>query len=153
MPSLEWEPRGRDKTHEGHKGQIWRVTSIKSERQEGWTSPGQWGGLAPMRGEKWWGKWGRRVNMVQTLCTHACKCENDTCWNYSRTWGQGGIKENGGGVNSSMIYLIYCKNFCKWHNVPQPSITVKVKKKKKRVLKADKGMWEGHSRHSKEHGP
>jgi hypothetical protein len=28
-------------------------------------------------------------------------------------------KENGGrGVNSSMIYLIYCKNFCKCHNVP-----------------------------------
>jgi hypothetical protein len=23
------------------------------------------------------------------------------------------------GVNSSMIYLIYCKNFCKCHNVPQ----------------------------------
>jgi hypothetical protein len=22
-------------------------------------------------------------------------------------------------VNSSMIYLIYCKNFCKCHNVPQ----------------------------------
>jgi hypothetical protein len=27
-------------------------------------------------------------------------------------------KENGGGVNSSMIHLIYCKNFCKFHNVP-----------------------------------
>jgi hypothetical protein len=26
---------------------------------------------------------------------------------------EGGIKENGGGVNSSMIY---CKNFCKCHN-------------------------------------
>jgi hypothetical protein len=24
------------------------------------------------------------------------------------------------GVNSSMIYLMYCKNFCKWHNVPHP---------------------------------
>jgi hypothetical protein len=22
------------------------------------------------------------------------------------------------GINSSMIYLIYCKNFCKCHNVP-----------------------------------
>jgi hypothetical protein len=30
--------------------------------------------------------------------------------------GEGGIKENGGGVNSSMIYLIYYKNFCKCHN-------------------------------------
>jgi hypothetical protein len=32
--------------------------------------------------------------------------------------GEGGIKENGGGVNSSLIYLIYCQNFCKCHNVP-----------------------------------
>jgi hypothetical protein len=31
-----------------------------------------------------------------------------------------GIKENGRGVNSTMIYLIHCKNFCKCHNVPQP---------------------------------
>jgi hypothetical protein len=29
------------------------------------------------------------------------------------------------GVNSSMIYLIHCKNFCKCHNVPSPSITIK----------------------------
>jgi hypothetical protein len=29
------------------------------------------------------------------------------------------------GVNSSMIYLIYCKNFCKCHNVPPPSTTIK----------------------------
>jgi hypothetical protein len=33
--------------------------------------------------------------------------------------GMGGrrIKENDGGRNSTMIYLIYCKNFCKCHNV------------------------------------
>jgi hypothetical protein len=31
-------------------------------------------------------------------------------------WGK--IKENDGGVNSSMIYLICCKNSCKCHNVP-----------------------------------
>jgi hypothetical protein len=30
----------------------------------------------------------------------------------------GRIKENDGRVDSSMIYLIYCKNFCKCHNVP-----------------------------------
>jgi hypothetical protein len=30
------------------------------------------------------------------------------------------IKENDGGVNSSMIYLIHCKNFCKCHNVNAP---------------------------------
>jgi hypothetical protein len=29
--------------------------------------------------------------------------------------GRRGIKENGGGVNSTMIY---CKNFCKCHNAP-----------------------------------
>jgi hypothetical protein len=29
------------------------------------------------------------------------------------------------GINSSMIYLIYCKNFCKCHNVPPLSTTIK----------------------------
>jgi hypothetical protein len=28
------------------------------------------------------------------------------------------------GVNSSIIYLIHCKNFCKYSNVPPPSTTV-----------------------------
>jgi hypothetical protein len=32
-----------------------------------------------------------------------------------------GIKENGGGVNSTMIY---CENFCKCHNGPLPSTTI-----------------------------
>jgi hypothetical protein len=31
--------------------------------------------------------------------------------------GGGRIKENGGGVNSTMVYLIYCKNFCGYLNV------------------------------------
>jgi hypothetical protein len=35
--------------------------------------------------------------------------------------GGRGIKENGGRGNSNMIYLIYCKNFCKCHNVPCPA--------------------------------
>jgi hypothetical protein len=39
--------------------------------------------------------------------------------------GEGGMKEPGGGVNSSMIYLIYCKNFSKCHSVPPPSTTIK----------------------------
>jgi hypothetical protein len=39
--------------------------------------------------------------------------------------GGGGIKKNGGGVNSSMIYLIHCKIFCKCHNVTPPSTTKK----------------------------
>jgi hypothetical protein len=41
--------------------------------------------------------------------------------------GVGRIKENGGGgvVNSSMIYLMCCKNFCKCHKVPPPSTIIK----------------------------
>jgi hypothetical protein len=31
-------------------------------------------------------------------------------------WEEGRIKGNDGGVNSAMIY---CKNFCKCHSVPQ----------------------------------
>jgi hypothetical protein len=34
-------------------------------------------------------------------------------------------KENSRGVNSSKIYLIHFKNFCKCHNVPPPSTTIK----------------------------
>jgi hypothetical protein len=37
-----------------------------------------------------------------------------------RTMGVG-MKESSGGVNPSMIYLIYCKNLCKCYNVPLPS--------------------------------
>jgi glutathione synthase/RimK-type ligase-like ATP-grasp enzyme len=37
-----------------------------------------------------------------------------------------------------MIYLIYCKNFCKCHNVPTPSTTIiknknNLKKKKREI--------------------
>jgi hypothetical protein len=42
--------------------------------------------------------------------------------------GEGRIKENDR-VNSTMIYLIYCKNFCKCHNISPPSTTIKKKKK------------------------
>jgi hypothetical protein len=34
-----------------------------------------------------------------------------------------GVKENGRGVNSTMIYY---KNFCKCHNVPPPSTTLTI---------------------------
>jgi hypothetical protein len=37
-------------------------------------------------------------------------------------------KEDDGEVNSSSIYLMYCKNFCKYHNVPRPSTTIKKSK-------------------------
>jgi hypothetical protein len=40
----------------------------------------------------------------------------------------GKIKESGGGgVNSSMIYLIHGKNFYKCHNVPLPSTIIIIK--------------------------
>jgi hypothetical protein len=39
------------------------------------------------------GKGCRRVNMVQILCTHACKWKNDACGKYYRN---GRIKENDG---------------------------------------------------------
>jgi hypothetical protein len=41
--------------------------------------------------------------------------------------GRGRVEE---GVNSSMIYLIHCKNLCKCHNEPPPS-TIKEKRKGK----------------------
>jgi hypothetical protein len=44
--------------------------------------------------------------------------------------GGQGIKENDGGVNSSTIYLIYCKNFYKCHNVPLSSTTIKKRSQK-----------------------
>jgi hypothetical protein len=43
----------------------------------------------------------------------------------------GEMKERGReveGVNSSMIYLMHCKNLCKCYNVPPPSTTIKKKK-------------------------
>jgi hypothetical protein len=39
-------------------------------------------------------------------------------------WGRG-IKENDGGNEFKYVYLIYCKNFCKGHNVPLPGTTIK----------------------------
>jgi hypothetical protein len=58
---------------------------------------------------------GRRMNMVQTMYTHACKHKNNTCWNCSRNHDGGGRwNRTVEGVNSSMIYLIHCKNLCKY---------------------------------------
>jgi hypothetical protein len=44
-------------------------------------------------------------------------------------------KEKMEGVNSSMIYLIYCKNVCKCHNVPLPSTI------KKKIICANYKNW------------
>jgi hypothetical protein len=35
------------------------------------------------------GKGGRRVYMVQKMCTYACNCNNDTYCNYSMNCGRG----------------------------------------------------------------
>jgi hypothetical protein len=51
--------------------------------------------------------------------------------------GMGGwrIKENGGGVNSSILYSICCKKFCKCHNEPPPCTTIKKKGERKSAKK------------------
>jgi hypothetical protein len=49
--------------------------------------------------------------------------------NLFQEWGE--IKESNGSVNSSMIYLIHCKNLHKCHSVPLPSTTIKEKKQNK----------------------
>jgi hypothetical protein len=41
-------------------------------------------------------------------------------------------------VNSSMVYLIHCKNICKCHNVPSLSTIIKKKSKKN---KASENMY------------
>jgi hypothetical protein len=48
-------------------------------------------------------------------------------WYLLRLLG-GGWKRAAEGVNSSMIYLIHCKNLCKCYNVSPPSTAI-IKKK------------------------
>jgi hypothetical protein len=50
--------------------------------------------------------------MVGILCTSVRKWKNKTCCNESK---KEGIKENDKEVNLTMIY---CKHFCKCHNLP-----------------------------------
>jgi hypothetical protein len=63
--------------------------------------------------------------------------KNDSCWNYFRIGGKGGIKENGGEVNSSMIDLIYSKNFGKCQNACPLSTTSKKRKKCTKTKKSN----------------
>jgi hypothetical protein len=49
----------------------------KTRKQEGGTGPGGEVGTSG-RGEVT-GKESARVTLVQKLCTHVCKCKNDTC--------------------------------------------------------------------------
>jgi hypothetical protein len=48
--------------------------------------------------------------------------------------GGGGYRRMLEGVNSSMIYLMHCKNLCKCHNVPP----LHNKKKKKKIYRKNK---------------
>jgi hypothetical protein len=61
---------------------IYCFSFYKIEEQEGRTSSA-WGGgagkLAPVGEGRLRGKEDRRLNMVQTMYTHICKCKNDTC--------------------------------------------------------------------------
>jgi hypothetical protein len=68
------------------------------------------------------GKEGRRVNTVQILCTHVCKCKTDTSPEMGR------VKEScGGGESKYGIFGIHCKNFCKCHKIPPSSTSIKKK--------------------------
>jgi hypothetical protein len=51
--------------------------------------------------------------MVELLCTRERKWKMRLVETIPGMGVGGEIKENDGGVNSTMIY---CKNFCKWHN-------------------------------------
>jgi hypothetical protein len=66
----------------------------------------------------------RRVNIVQIPWTHVCKWNMIPVETIPGMEG-GGVKENGRGVNLSMIYLIHCKNFYKHNNVSSQSTTIK----------------------------
>jgi hypothetical protein len=58
------------------------------------------------------GKGCRKVNIVQILYTMYINGKRIPIETIPRMGG-GGVKENGGGVNSSMMNLIHYKNFCK----------------------------------------
>jgi hypothetical protein len=74
------------------------------------------------------------------MYTHECKCKNDTCWNCFRNWGnkREEVKE---GVNSSMMYLVHHKNFCKYSSVPPPSTTIIIKKVQLWKLVKNSSYW------------
>jgi hypothetical protein len=49
------------------------------------------------------GKIGRKVKTCSKMCTHVCKCKNDTCWNYSRKGGG----DEGEGLKKYIMYDIF----------------------------------------------
>jgi hypothetical protein len=91
--------------------------------------------MVPVGGREEVGKGCVRVNIMQILCTHVCEWKNDTCETVPGMGEEGDKGEWWRGVNSSMIYFIYCRNFCKCHNVLPPSTRKKEKKKKRKKEK------------------
>jgi hypothetical protein len=57
-------------------------------------------------------------------------CENDTSWTIPGMGG--GCKGEQGRVNSSIIHLIHCKNFCKCHSVPPLNTIKNIDRRQKR---------------------
>jgi hypothetical protein len=55
-------------------------TKLKNRRAECILSVG----VGPNGRGRMWGKCAGGVNILQILCIHVCKWENNTCWNYSR---------------------------------------------------------------------
>jgi hypothetical protein len=65
--------------------------------------------------------------------------DTDTKSSFSKVSERGGEKkEKVEGVNSSMIYLIHYKNFCKCHDVPPPSTTILKKQQNKETSQSDR---------------
>jgi hypothetical protein len=62
-----------------------------------------------------WGKYGR------VYCVHMNVNEKMRLLKLFQEWERGGKRRMVEEMNSSMIYLIYCKNYCKCHNVPHPA--------------------------------
>jgi hypothetical protein len=62
---------------------------LQNQRTGGWNrSCLGWGkGLGNSESGEVAGKGGGRVNMVQKMYTHTCKCRDDTCLNHSKNQG------------------------------------------------------------------
>jgi hypothetical protein len=66
-------------------------------------------------------KRGRKMNRCKK-CVHVCiNAKMRTVQTIPGMGGRGEIKERGGGVNSSMIYLIHCKTFVNATMYPHPA--------------------------------
>jgi hypothetical protein len=76
---------------------------------------------------------GRRMNKVQK-CVHMYVNAKMIPVGIVPGIGGGGIKETSGGVKSSIIYLMHCKNPCKCHNISPTSTNNKGEKKQEKTL-------------------